>query len=462
MTGNFHTPIITNILYFQVTKLFKFNYTPMRTLLLIIAVVFLSTHLSDPVLAQIDVKGKVKDKSINRADQKTDEGIDRSLDAVEDGVKSLFKKKEKTSNEETPAEEEKTDQDTDNTTEKASVKPVVKQEPSLTAYSKYDFIPGQKVIFYDDFSQDNAGDFPALWNTNASGEVVTTNLYPGNWFKMVGSGCIALDNGINLPDNYTIEYDAIVSPNEPDNTAFEYGFYLYSAENPKDLNEGGAVPGLNGGIKMSFGYRGTYSAYDESGYTISGEKDDAIMEPGKKYRLSFWVQKTRLRVYLDQVKIFDLPKVFKPGFKSNMMRFELWESGNPMISNFRVAAGAPDTRNKLMTEGKLVTYGIYFDINSDKVKPESYGTLKEIAGILNEVPDVRVKILGHTDSDGDDAKNLDLSKRRAASVKAELAKSFGVKAERIETDGLGETKPVAPNDTPANKAQNRRVEFIKL
>jgi len=279
---------------------------------------------------------------------------------------------------------------------------------------------------------------------------------------MIGSGCIALEEGLKLPDNYTIEYDVITFPNDEGNTAFEFGFYLYSAENPKDMNEGGAVPGLKGGIKMSFGYRGTYSAYDETGYTINGEKEDAVMEAGKKYRLSFWVQKTRLRVYLDQAKIFDLPRVFKQGFQSNQMRFELWESGNPMITNFRVAAGLPDTRNKLITEGKLVTYGIYFDVNKDVVKPESYGTLKEIAAVLNEVPDVKVKIVGHTDSDGDDAKNMDLSKRRAASVKAELVKSFGVNADRLQTDGMGESQPVAKNDTPVNKALNRRVEFIKL
>jgi len=143
------------------------------------------------------------------------------------------------------------------------------------------------------------------------------------------------------------------------------------------------------------------------------------------------------------------------------MRFELWESGNPMITNFRVAAGLPDTRNKMMTEGKLVTYGIYFDVNKDVVKPESYGTLKDIATVLNEVPDVKVKIVGHTDSDGQDASNLDLSKRRAASVKAELAKSFGVNADGLVTDGMGESQPVVPNDTPMNKALICRVEFIK-
>lgn len=334
-------------------------------------------------------------------------------------------------------------------------------KPTLQSYSKFDFIPGAKVIFYDDFAESAIGDFPPNWNTNASGEVVTTNLYTGNWFKMTGPGCIILEEGLKLPENFTVEYDVIAAPEEEGSTSFEFGFYLYSAENPKDMDEGGAVPGLKGGIKTIFGPIISYSAYNEEGYTLSGEKDNIVMEAGNKYRLSFWVQKTRLRVYLDQVKVFDLPKVFNPGFQINMMRFELWDSGYPMITNFRIAAGLPDTRNKLMTEGKLVTYGIYFDVNKDVVKPESYGTLKDIAAVLNEVPDVKVKIVGHTDSDGQDAANLDLSKRRAASVKAELAKSFGVNADRLVTDGMGESQPVSPNDTPVNKALNRRVEFIK-
>ena len=336
------------------------------------------------------------------------------------------------------------------------------EKPSMLTYSKYDFIPGEKVLYFDDFTETAVGDFPMDWNTTASGEVVTTNLYPGNWFNMIGEGCVALDNGLILPDNFTIEYDVVCQPVQEGVTAFEFGFYLYSAQNPKDLNEGGAVPGLNGGIKMTFGYRATYSAYSEEGYTINGDKETATMEAGKKYRLSFWVQKTRLRVYQDEMKIFDLPKVFKPGMKLNQMRFELWGEATQMITNFRIAAGQPDMRSKLITEGKLVSYGIYFDVNKDVVKPESYGTLKGIADVLKENPTVRVKIVGHTDSDGADAANLDLSKRRGESVKAELVKNFGIDASRLESDGLGETKPVAPNDTPSNKAMNRRVEFVKL
>ncbi len=140
------------------------------------------------------------------------------------------------------------------------------------------------------------------------------------------------------------------------------------------------------------------------------------------------MQKERIRLYVDQSKVFDLPKSMSRKALNTVWSGLMGEQ--PLFTNFRIAIGAPDIRNKLMTEGKLVTYGIYFDVNKDVVKPESYGTLKEIAKILNEVPDVKVKIVGHTDADGADAANLDLSKRRAVSVKEELAKSFGVNADR--------------------------------
>jgi outer membrane protein OmpA-like peptidoglycan-associated protein len=414
----------------------------------------------------INVGNRVENKVINRVNNKIDRGIDKGLDAVEDDITGSTKKQNKNKSEQAPTEQSDAENPADASSGKVATstsKTAVPQEKqSMQTYSKYDFIPGEKVMFFDDFMQTAVGDFPPNWNTTASGEVVTNNIFPGNWFKMIGSGCVALEEGIKLPENYTIEFDVVPYAVDENNVSFEYGFYLYSAQNPKDLNEGGAVPGLNGGIKMSFGYRATYSAYDVEGYTISGEKEDATMVAGKKYRLSFWVQKTRLRVYQDQVKIFDLPKVFKPGMICNQMRFELWGESGPMVTNFRIAAGMPDMRSKLITEGKLVSYGIYFDVNKDVVKPESYGTLKGIADVLKENPTVRVKIVGHTDSDGADAANLDLSKRRGESVKAELVKNFGIDASRLESDGLGETKPVSPNDTPSNKAMNRRVEFIKL
>ena len=389
--------------------------------------------------------------------------LDRLIKKTEEKVQSKIEKStEKKVDQTIDKTEEETAKTSSERTESEKTSPNSQDKVAMQTYSKYDFIAGEKIVFYDDFLETAVGDFPPNWNTTASGEVVTNNVFPGHWFKMIGEGCVALDDGIKLPDNYTIEFDVIPYTVNEDNVSFEYGFYLYSAQNPKDLNEGGAVPGNNGGIKMTFGYRATYSAYNEEGYTISGQKEDAKMEAGKKYRLSFWVQKTRLRVYQDQAKIFDLPKVFKPGMICNQMRFELWGESAPMITNFRIAAGLPDMRSKLITEGKLVSYGIYFDVNKDIVKPESYGTLKAIADVLKENPTVRVKIVGHTDADGADKSNLDLSKRRGESVKNELTKIFAIDSSRLEYDGMGESKPIAPNDTQANKALNRRVEFIKL
>lgn len=191
---------------------------------------------------------------------------------------------------------------------------------------------------------------------------------------------------------------------------------------------------------------------------VEGEKYKQVIN--QKYHISVWVQKTRIRLYLNENKMIDLPKAFNaPGIKMDRIRFE---NGAAMVGNIRIAVGAPDTRSKLITEGKLVSYGIYFDVNKDVVKPESYATLKEIATALNENPDVRVKITGHTDSDGADEANLDLSRRRAESVENELGKTFGIDLSRLDTEGMGETVPIAPNDSPVNKALNRRVEFLKL
>ena len=123
------------------------------------------------------------------------------------------------------------------------------------------------------------------------------------------------------------------------------------------------------------------------------------------------------------------------------------------LSAISLAVGAPDTRKKILEQNKWVTHGILFDVNSATIKPESYGTLKEMADVLKEYADLKVKIVGHTDADGNDADNLDLSKRRAASVKESLAKEFSIDASRMETDGKGESEPIDKNDTPAGKGK---------
>lgn len=328
--------------------------------------------------------------------------------------------------------------------------------------SKYDFIPGEKVIFYDEFNAEAIGDFPASWNTSGSGEIVTMQKFPGRWFQLTKGGYFIPEARESFTENFTIDFDFV--PLAATSTEYMDGldFYLISGT-LDDPNEGGAIPG-KAGIRMS-------PSFDGINWTNYSEKDEGYKDHGssafqfkinEKYHIAFWIQKQRIRMYANENKVLDLPRAMIAGYTFNIFRIQTNDEATPAISNFRMAAGLPDMRSKLLKDGKIISYGITFDVNSDKLKPESYATLKEISDVLRENPSIRVQIVGHTDSDGEDASNLALSKRRAASVKNELVGKFAVGADRLETDGKGESAPLAPNDSPVNKAKNRRVEFINL
>ena len=115
---------------------------------------------------------------------------------------------------------------------------------------------------------------------------------------------------------------------------------------------------------------------------------------------------------------------------------------------------------KKFTDAKIVTHGINFDVDKSSIKPESMGTLNMIVQVLKENPEIKFEIDGHTDNSGTSAHNLELSQHRADAVKAQLI-SMGVDASRLSSKGFGDTKPIASNDSPDGKANNRRVEFVK-
>jgi len=326
--------------------------------------------------------------------------------------------------------------------------------------SKYDFIPGAKVIFFDDFTSESVGDFPAQWITNGSGEIVTSGKFPGKWFNMTKMGYYIPEAIEDFTDNFTIEFDFVPMNTANSETMFGLSFYLLTGT----LSEpgGGGEPG-EAGFQI-------YLDYDNLGWknwSLATEQrfNGTVTYPFKsneKYHIAIWVQKQRVRFYANENKVLDVPRAIPAGSKPNIFRFDSRDEAVPIISNFRIAAGLPDMRNKLLKDGKIISYGIQFDVNSDKLKPESYATLKEISDVLKENPTIRIQVVGHTDSDGDEASNLDLSKRRSVSVKNELVNKFGIDAGRLETDGKGESEPIAGNDSAVNKAKNRRVEFIKL
>ena len=418
----------------------------MKTLIYFLTISFLFGFSN--VEAEIKLGDKLKRETNNRTNKNVDQGIDKTFDSVEKGVKDLFKKKDSDG------------QAKDSVAANQANGSTQVQQESLKAFSQYDFVPGDQVLLYEDFSQDAVGDFPALWTTNKSGEVNTLNVAPGNWLNLNATeGNWWLLKPIEFPKNYIVEFDVV-----PKKGGMRYavGVAIYGENSFKEMSDPFSC---SSGLIVNVAKTGWETQGIKTGNPkIAGNSQLNPVEEEKVNHVIIWVQNRRVRIYHKGAKVLDMPTNLYDGSKFTRFGFLLYRgaSSASYVSNIKITTASPDTRNKLLEEGKLISYGIYFDVNKDIVKPESYGALNDIAKILNEVPDVKVKIVGHTDSDGQDAANLDLSKRRAASVKNELVKTFNVNGDRLVTDGAGETQPVATNDTPSNKALNRRVEFIKM
>ena len=350
--------------------------------------------------------------------------------------------------------------------------------PAQLAYnSKYDFVPGDKVMALENFAATELGDFPPGWKTNASGEVVTVDGKPGKWLKISKQGVFYPELITDLPENFTLEFDLGINPGRDEwpvvlnitnlKSPKEYQNYYHYVDwkgtHTVHLQFAPAIVDVRQGFsKLVVGKDGNHEINNDAMFNIwdNGGRHFA--------HISIWRQNKRLRVYLNGEKIWDVQEVFDPASKYNAITFAHAGNNNAdnyfLLSNIRLAVGAPDLRNKLTGQKKFVTTGIQFDPNSDEIRPESFGVLREIGNYYRGRADslTKFQIIGHTDSDGDAAKNLDLSRRRAEAVKNYLVKEYGLPADSIITDGKGAAIPIDKNTTIVGKANNRRVEFVNL
>ncbi len=337
---------------------------------------------------------------------------------------------------------------------------------SMKIYTNYDFVAGDRLLLYEDFSVDNIGDFPAKWNTNGSGEVVTINESPDKWLKLSDRTVYVPDLLEVLPEDYTLEFDMITTGLDDKISSvarlqlvLDDNNSLYQGTNYAELG----IPlaqYTDAGIRVNNYFNGKNTVNN-------GIMKDVRNDVRKRAHVAIAVNGERFRMWMNERKLVDLPRFIVTGLPK-YIKFDL--NGMPseelsqfvFITNVKLAEGGEDLRSKLLKEGRFSTTGILFDPGSDKIKPESYGTLKKIAAALKSESGMNINIVGHTDSDGSDETNLELSKKRATSVKNALVAEFGVSSTRIQSDGKGESDPVSDNSTTEGKAQNRRVEFIKI
>lgn len=396
---------------------------------------------------------KVKNKVNQRVDQRVDRAIDKELDKAEGKTASSSS--------------------SSNTSKSSTAAPA--EEPVLKSTGKYDFVAGEKIFYYENFEQEAMGELPIGWNTNGTGEITTLDKYPGKWLRVHSPFTYLTANKTEFSENYTIEFDIILQLKNNGWMYPQVSFGLFSSGTEtttdntflKDYNKYGAVTALfsPGEFKST---KAVLKSYVDGQSFFTGEpKGLPELEQwyGKPVHIAIQVQKERYRMWANEVKIFDIPKGVPANYVMNQLQIRAHSTNyndsqyGIYLSNFKMAKGLPDTRHKLIDEGKFSTTSILFDVNAATLKPESFGTIKEVANILKEYKEVRIKIFGHTDSDGNDKDNLALSQKRSGAVKTALVNEYGIDALRIETDGKGEAEPVADNKTKEGKAANRRIEM---
>ena len=341
----------------------------------------------------------------------------------------------------------------------------------------FDFVPGETVLYYESFEGESIGELPTGWNTTGTGAVVTLQQYPGNWIKLSQDATFITDNKASFGNDFTIEFDLLLDfhPEGAFFPVFTTGFLssgAFAANDNAILQDiyANALAGVDLNLQPEDGSSVRFASYKlGNDYLVNSYKPYGAMDTlaRKVMHVSMQAQKERLRIWVNQDKIYDLPRAIPAGSNFNQLFFSVTSSSydndkaGVYITNIKVAKGLPDTRHQLIDNGVFSTTGILFDVNKATVRPESYGVLKEIAGILQQHPAVQILVVGHTDADGPETTNQALSEKRAAAVKMFLQTQFGIEHSRMTTTGKGESKPVADNNTAEGKARNRRVEFIK-
>lgn len=329
-----------------------------------------------------------------------------------------------------------------------------KTAPGEGIWANYDFVPGENVLFIEDFSNDNVGDFPRR-----------LHLVRGNWDVVEWDGQTLLRN--TGPRHSALK---IALPETlPEKFTIEFPVLLY--EGNANLALATSVPAHGNDTRVHH-YQHNYFdvgswgvgvvSRDQADVTATQRVGDALTAGLAIVRIM--ADGSYVKMYVGERRVANVPN-------ADLVRSDtLWientyaaSEENPiLIGPIRVAGGGRDLYDALAEHGRVATQGVLFATNSDRIRPESTPTLEEIGTMLQEHPDLSIRIEGHTDADGDDTFNQELSERRAAAVRQFLIDRHGIEEARLEAVGFGESQPVGDNDTPEGKQQNRRVELVRM
>ena len=318
-------------------------------------------------------------------------------------------------------------------------------------WENYDFIPGSKVLFYTDFSEDVVGNF-ARGLTHVSGPVEVVERDGVKVLRSTGHSVFLIPVGRALPSRFTLEIDVVAglaALPDYDIVAVEGGPELDRGDTSAEVNWAPHVTTIIGGGKNS---------------EQNIAEDVALQARGAPTRLRILMDGAYFKMYANEKRLYNIPQL--PFKRAPVIRIVVrgGEEADQatFITGIRLAESETDVLyDALSSMGRWATQGILFATGKADLQPESRPVLKEIAATLKKYPALKILIEGHTDNVGAAASNMTLSDARAAAVKVALVADHGADGARITTKGFGDSKPSVPNTTASGRAQNRRVEIVK-
>jgi outer membrane protein OmpA-like peptidoglycan-associated protein len=387
-----------------------------------------------PAEAQIlkDITKKVKKKAERKADQKIDKTIDKGFEEAEEEMKK--EKEEGIEKEEEATKDSKVEEQGQQTDA---------QEPVLN-WSKYDFVPGDKVLFEDNLVGEENGEFPSRWDL-VRGTVENAEFGGENIIMFRGGNPKIIPylkdrEQDYLPDVFTIEFDLYV------NNVNSFEVFFFDEKNQRQPAKHRTLIINSTGLRL---------------HKVGSYIPDNGSIENKWAHIAVAYTKGKFKAYIDETRLINIPHLeFEPTGIA-LRAYSASDKYKFYVKNFRLAEGGVKYYDQVMQDGKIIASGIRFDTGKATLKPESMGVINEIVKLMNKYPEIKFSVEGHTDSDGNDTSNMKLSEERAMTVANTMVK-LGISEERLSTKGFGETTPMDTNDTPEGKANNRRVEFVKI
>ncbi len=385
-----------------------------------------------PVEAQ--VLKKIKKKVERKVDKKIDKEIDKTIDN---------KKQDRDTTKTDSIQGDKKGVKEGGVADKGDGQQQTQASELTLNWSKFDFVPGDKVIFEDNLENEENGEFPSRWdlvtgtteNAQFGGENII--MFRGGAPKIIPY--LKNPDKDYLPEVFTVEFDLYL--NNPNS----FQVYFYDAKNQKRSSESKA---------LDIRYNGLYLSPASSRIP----NNETIKDQWAHIAIAY--TNGKMKAYINETRLINIPHLDFDPTGITIYVYSASDQNIFYIKNFRIAEGGVKFYDRFLQDGKIVTNGIRFDVGKATLLPESMGVINEIYDLLAEHPEIELSIEGHTDSDGDLDMNQELSDDRAMTVMNQLV-AMGIAQDRLISKGFGESKPLDTNDTPEGKANNRRVEFVK-